>query len=192
MSDEQKVQEEAAEQVEITAEAPEEALQDAAADDELAAALDEVAGLKDQLIRTQAEMQNVRRRAELDVEKAHKFGLEKFANEMLNVVDNLERGLAAAPDEEATKAIREGMEMTLMGLFDIQLGTAADVLHFSLDADQLVFQTGNFIQGSSQFIIGCGLLRSLFRGFSGCFYLLCSFFLYFLLIRHRGYLKNSL
>ena len=116
MSDEQKVQEEAAEQVETTTEAPEEALQDAAADDELAAALDEVAGLKDQLIRTQAEMQNVRRRAELDVEKAHKFGLEKFANEMLNVVDNLERGLAAAPDEEATKAIREGMEMTLSGL----------------------------------------------------------------------------
>ena len=112
MSDEQKVQEESAEQVEVTAETPEEAVA-AAEPAALARAEEEIASLKDQLIRIQAEMQNVRRRAEMDVEKAHKFGLEKFANEMLNVVDNLERGLAAAPDEEATKAIREGIEMTL-------------------------------------------------------------------------------
>lgn len=115
MSDEQKVQEELAEQAEAQTEAAEESV---SADENpaLAKAEEEIAGLKDQLIRTQAEMQNVRRRAEMDVEKAHKFGLEKFANEMLNVVDNLERGLAAAPEEEATQAIREGMEMTLSGL----------------------------------------------------------------------------
>ena len=119
MSDEQKVQEATEAEVEVAAEATEEAVDasaEAVVDDALLKAEEEVAALKDQLIRTQAEMQNVRRRAELDVEKAHKFGLEKFANEMLNVVDNLERGLAAAPDEEATKAIREGMEMTLSGL----------------------------------------------------------------------------
>ena len=82
-------------------------------DEALIKVQEELASLKEQNLRIQADMQNVRRRAELDVEKAHKFGVEKFANEMLNVVDNQERGLAAAPEEEATKAIREGMQMTL-------------------------------------------------------------------------------
>jgi len=64
--------------------------------------------------RTQAEIQNIRRRAEQDVEKAHKFGLEKFANELLPVVDSLERAIDASQGEdEAIKAIREGVEMTL-------------------------------------------------------------------------------
>lgn len=87
----------------------------------LEAAQQENADLKDQMLRVQAEMQNVRRRAEMDVEKAHKFGVEKFANEMLSVVDNLERALAAAGDDEATKGIREGVEMTLSG-FNSGLG----------------------------------------------------------------------
>ena len=118
MSEEQKVQEELQEQLE--AETPVDAADATAtesADDQLASALQEVAELKEQVLRIQAEMQNVRRRAELDVEKAHKFGVEKFANEMLATVDNLERALAAAvADDEATKAIREGVEMTLSGL----------------------------------------------------------------------------
>ncbi|GGY37443.1 protein GrpE [Bacterioplanes sanyensis] len=84
--------------------------------DALSQAQEEIAELKEQQLRIQAEMQNVRRRAELDVEKAHKFGLEKFASEMLTVVDNLERALAAAGEDEATKALREGVEMTLSGL----------------------------------------------------------------------------
>ncbi len=121
MSEEQKPQEEILEEI-AEQEAAEEAAEEAAveadgpADDELEAARAEAAEAKDQVLRVQAEMQNVRRRAEQDVEKAHKFAVEKFANEMLTVVDNLERGLAAAPEEEATKAIREGMEMTLSGL----------------------------------------------------------------------------
>ena len=93
---------------------------------ELVAAQDEVAQLKDQALRAAAELQNVRRRAEQDVEKAHKFGLEKFANEMLPIVDNLERAIESCGDEEATKAIREGVEMTLsmflsgLAKFDIE------------------------------------------------------------------------
>lgn len=75
----------------------------------------EVAELKDQVLRNHAEMQNVRRRAEQDVEKAHKFGNEKFAKEMVNVVDNLERALQSLPEEqdEHFVAMREGVEMTL-------------------------------------------------------------------------------
>lgn len=75
---------------------------------------EQVAALKDQELRTQAEMQNVRRRAEMDVEKAHKFALEKFANELLPVLDSLERAIEASQsDEEAVKALREGVEMTM-------------------------------------------------------------------------------
>ncbi len=82
---------------------------------ELAAAQTEAAELKDQMLRIQADAQNVRRRAEGDVEKAHKFGQEKFSRELLSVLDNLERALAASPEDEATKALRDGVEMTLQG-----------------------------------------------------------------------------
>ncbi|HEY5718041.1 MAG TPA: nucleotide exchange factor GrpE, partial [Motiliproteus sp.] len=72
---------------------------------------------EDQVLRARADVQNIRRRAEQDVEKAHKFGLEKFANELLPVVDNLERGLESASQEQAgVEAIREGVELTL-GMF---------------------------------------------------------------------------
>lgn len=66
----------------------------------------------DQLLRTQAELENLRRRAERDLENAHKFALERFAKELLPVKDSLELGLEAAGGADAEK-IREGMEMTL-------------------------------------------------------------------------------
>ena len=59
----------------------------------LESAESQLASQKDEVLRTQAEMQNVRRRAERDVENAHKFALEKFVNELLPVIDSLERGL---------------------------------------------------------------------------------------------------
>jgi molecular chaperone GrpE len=80
---------------------------------DLVAATAEIESLKDQMLRIQAEAQNVRRRAEQDVEKAHKFGVEKFANEMLPIVDSLERAIEAFGDDEALKPMREGVEMTM-------------------------------------------------------------------------------
>jgi len=80
--------------------------------DELALLQEEVAQLKEELLRSQAEIQNVRRRAEADVEKAHKFSTEKFARELLEVVDNLERAMAAAPEDEVVKPLLEGVDMT--------------------------------------------------------------------------------
>ncbi|WP_027858963.1 nucleotide exchange factor GrpE [Marinobacterium jannaschii] len=85
---------------------------------QLAAAQAEIAELKDQMLRVQAESQNIRRRAEMDVEKAHKFGLEKFANELLPLADNLERALESAGEDEASQALREGVEMTLKMFID--------------------------------------------------------------------------
>jgi|SRR5690554_2987654 len=72
---------------------------------------------QEQLLRAHAEMQNVRRRAENDVEKAHKFALEKFVKELLPVVDSLEKAVesteGSASAGELVASIRQGVEMTL-------------------------------------------------------------------------------
>ena len=68
----------------------------------------------DQLVRTKAEMENIRRRSERDLANAHKYALEKFAQELLPVIDSMEMGVAAAMDENAdVSKLREGTEMTL-------------------------------------------------------------------------------
>ena len=83
----------------------------------LAAAQSTVTDQKDSVIRAKAEVDNVRRRAAQDVEKARKFALEKFAAELLPVVDNLERAIASVSTEDETqKAIAEGVELTLQSL----------------------------------------------------------------------------
>ena len=83
----------------------------------LAAAQSTVSDQKDSVIRAKAEVDNIRRRAAQDVEKARKFALEKFAGEMLTTVDNLERALQSIDkDDENNKAIIEGVELTLQGL----------------------------------------------------------------------------
>jgi len=67
----------------------------------------------DKLLLAKAEVENIRRRTQKDIEKAHRFSVEKFAKEMLPVVDSLEMGLAAADESEAeTTALKEGMELT--------------------------------------------------------------------------------
>ncbi len=74
---------------------------------------DELATAKENVLRATAEMQNVRRRAEQDIEKAHKFALEKFATDLLAVLDSLERGLEVSdPTDEKIRPMREGMELT--------------------------------------------------------------------------------
>lgn len=77
----------------------------------------QVQEFQEQMLRSQAEMQNVRRRAEIDVEKAHKFALEKFVKELLPVADSLEKAVESTEghDEsgELVASIREGVEMTL-------------------------------------------------------------------------------
>lgn len=69
---------------------------------------------REEVLRTHAEMQNLRRRVERDVESAHKYALEKFVGELLPVVDNLERAIAAIPtDNPDNQAVLEGIELTL-------------------------------------------------------------------------------
>lgn len=75
---------------------------------------------QDQYMRAEAEMANLRRRVEKDVENAHKFGQEKLSKELLAVADNLERAVQSTESEAADiNAIREGVELTLKGLIDV-------------------------------------------------------------------------
>ena len=75
---------------------------------------EQIVTLKDQALRAAADAQNVRRRSELDVEKAHKFALEKFTKELLPVVDSLEKALEnSTGDDDGAAVLREGVEMTL-------------------------------------------------------------------------------
>ena len=64
-----------------------------------------------QYLRAKAEMDNLRRRNIKDVENAHKFGLEKFATEMLPVLDGIGMGLAV--EDASAESLREGMELTM-------------------------------------------------------------------------------
>lgn len=75
---------------------------------------------KDEVLRVQAEMQNLRRRTEQDVEKAHKFGQEKLSAELIGVMDNLERALEVSVDDanESVIALKQGVELTLKSFLD--------------------------------------------------------------------------
>lgn len=76
--------------------------------------------LGEQLLREQAEMQNIRRRAQRDIESAHKYALEKFTGELLSVVDNLERAIDAIDTEDdSQKAVAEGLELTLKTFIEV-------------------------------------------------------------------------
>lgn len=86
---------------------------------ELAEAKAKIDEQKDSVVRAAAEVENIRRRASLDVEKAHKFALEKFANELLPVIDNMDRAIEFADkDNESIKPVIEGIELTLKSFSD--------------------------------------------------------------------------
>ncbi|WFB47522.1 nucleotide exchange factor GrpE [Vibrio coralliilyticus] len=68
---------------------------------------------QDAVLRAKAEVENMRRRTETEIDKARKYALNKFAEELLPVIDNLERAIQAADtDNEAVKPIVEGVELT--------------------------------------------------------------------------------
>ena len=75
---------------------------------------DEAAQLKDAWLRAKAETDNVRKQAQNDIAKAHKYAIEKFAQELLNVRDALE--LTLATPNATIEALRDGVELTLKNL----------------------------------------------------------------------------
>ncbi|KXF82568.1 nucleotide exchange factor GrpE [Enterovibrio coralii] len=90
---------------------------------ELEAALEEseakVKEQQDSVLRARADVENMRRRTEQEIDKARKFALERFANELLPVIDNMERAVEMAEkDNEAIKPMLEGVELTLKTMKD--------------------------------------------------------------------------
>ncbi|SHO54672.1 nucleotide exchange factor GrpE [Vibrio quintilis] len=74
---------------------------------------------QDAVLRSKAEVENMRRRSEQEIEKARKYALGRFAEELLPVVDNLERAIQAADAEhETVKPLLEGIELTYKTFVD--------------------------------------------------------------------------
>ena len=82
---------------------------------------DELANAKDQLLRTIAEMENVRRRSSREVENARKFAVEGLLSDLLPVLDSLEKAVETAQNTAGAEAIAEGVELSLK-LFSDSLG----------------------------------------------------------------------
>lgn len=97
-----------------------------------------IADLKDQLLRSIAENQNLRRRMEREKEDAYKFAVSKFAKELLSVADNLDRALASIPEgaleNEAVKGVVVGLDLTQKDLVRA-FGTAGIFAHKPKEGD---------------------------------------------------------
>jgi molecular chaperone GrpE len=79
----------------------------------LAEATQQADAFRDQALRAQAEAENTRRRASREVENAHKFALEKFAADLLPVLDSLEKAVEVASSAEGAESIGEGVQLSL-------------------------------------------------------------------------------
>lgn len=79
---------------------------------------DEVARLKDQVLRSLAEVENIKRRSARDVENAHKFAVEKLLSDLLPVIDSLEKAVETASATEGAEPIAEGVELSLKLFID--------------------------------------------------------------------------
>jgi molecular chaperone GrpE len=91
----------------------------------------------DAWLRAKAEGENIRRRAQEDIAKAHKYGIEKFAIDLLAVKDSLEAALAT--ENASAETLRSGVELTLKQLeqvFDKQSLKAIDPLGQKFDPHQ--------------------------------------------------------
>jgi molecular chaperone GrpE len=73
---------------------------------------------KDNALRSKAETENIRRRTEKEKANANKFALERFAKEILSVVDSLEKALELPVDEHNQNAVHEGIELTYKLMID--------------------------------------------------------------------------
>ncbi len=87
-------------------------------EDQKSAEVLEITNLKDQLLRSAAEFENLKRRTVRDIENAHKFGTEKLISDLFPVIDSLEKAIETAQDVEGAEAIAEGLELSLKLFMD--------------------------------------------------------------------------
>jgi len=110
--------------IEMTGEVENEAAGEQPTPEEMGRLLEDARSKSDEhwemVLRTRAEMENLKRRAARDVENAHKYALDKFVGELVGVWDSLELGQKAAMDEEADiEKLREGVDLTLKQLSSV-------------------------------------------------------------------------
>ncbi len=79
---------------------------------------EQVAQYKDQALRALAEVENIKRRAARDVEHAHKFAVEKLLNDLVPVLDSLDKAVETAAATEGAEAIAEGVQLSLKLFID--------------------------------------------------------------------------
>lgn len=102
------------------------------AKEELTSAQEELAQANDKMLRAVAEAQNTRRRAEIDISKAHQFGLEKFVREIIPVVDTLEKAvenIVGDSDKEGVDMILKMLLSTLEKFAVLQINPAGEVFN---------------------------------------------------------------
>lgn len=73
---------------------------------------------QDRALYAMAELENIKRRAQIDVEHAHKFGLEKCMNQLIPVIDSLDQAVSAMENSEINAAIKQGIDLTLKIFID--------------------------------------------------------------------------
>ncbi len=98
------------------------ATEDAALQAQLKAAQAELADARDKFLRARADVENARRRAEIDVASAHKYAIERFAGEIINVRDSLELARSVDIKQESQTAVQkmhEGLDLTLKLMDDV-------------------------------------------------------------------------
>ena len=88
----------------------------------------QVSNNRNTLLSSLAEMENLRKRTEREVSNAHKYAIEKFAKDLLIVVDNLERCLLNKVSSETLQATYQGVELTLKSLIDVLKKHGVDVI----------------------------------------------------------------
>lgn len=102
-----------------------------ALEEQLAELTAEAEKLRDAALRAEAEMQNVRRRAEKDIAAAHKFGQDRLLKDLLPIKDNLERALeaGAGQDDPAVQAVLEGVALTDKSFADLLVRHAVEIIN---------------------------------------------------------------
>lgn len=107
---------------------------------------------KDMALRARAEGENVRRRSEQEIDKARKYALNKFVEELLPVIDNLERALEMADKtDESSKAMMEGVELTLKTMTDTVAKFGLTQINPQGEAFNPEFHQAMAIQESTEF-----------------------------------------
>ena len=80
---------------------------------------DQAEAMKDEALRAKAEVENIRKRSERDVQNARKFGIERFAKELLPVIDSIDQALKHEVKSEESIAMKDGIELTSKMFVDI-------------------------------------------------------------------------